>query len=327
MMWKGRGRLQDINRLASGWAVRLDAGDLPDAERLRLERWLAADPRHRGALLRARAGLVLLGGDQQPTASVRYLVDRDSASAVAQQTAGRHLAWRWPAGLAAACAAAVAVWVAVPGGTHLDTRFGEVRRVALDDGSVALVNAHSNLVVDYEKAARQIRVSSGEAWFQVAHNAARPFVVTAGPIHVRATGTAFAVRRDKDGKVRVVVTEGTVEVWRDGQNRRLKVASGHQALLAAQEAPLPIKVQAIGTAHPLAWREGGIELDGMSVRDAVAEFNRYNARRIRLGDGAIGDIKMIGYFKLDSPEQFADAVANVTGSKVSHNENEIFIKM
>lgn len=96
-------------------------------------------------------------------------------------------------------------------GSHYRTEIGEIRRIALSDGSVALVNSGSDLQVRYEKAARQLRLDEGEVWFKVAKNLQRPFIVDIDGVHVRAIGTAFSVRR-RDDSVEVVVTEGTVRV-------------------------------------------------------------------------------------------------------------------
>ncbi len=95
---------------------------------------------------------------------------------------------------------------------RIDTRIGEIRRMPLADGSVALVNSGTTLRVAFTPAERHIDVNKGEAWFQVAHNPKRPFVVASGPYRVQAVGTAFDVRREGDA-ARVVVTKGVVKIW------------------------------------------------------------------------------------------------------------------
>src|SRR3546814_2061558 len=100
------------------------------------------------------------------------------------------------------------------GGTSYATSVGEIRRVPLADGSIAAINTASAIDVKLDDAARHVRVVEGEAWFQVARDKQRPFVVAAGRARVRAVGTAFSVRR-RAGGADVLVTEGEVEVWAD----------------------------------------------------------------------------------------------------------------
>ncbi|HUD28459.1 MAG TPA: FecR domain-containing protein [Novosphingobium sp.] len=323
-IWKGAALSRGIDDIAADWAVRLDGGSLAEDERAALDAWLAADSRHRGAFLRAQAGLVLMS--EAPASRVGVVTNAFPPIAARKAPGVFARPGRMLGTAAAACAAALALaWAVVPGGDRFDTRIGEVRRVALDDGSVAVINTDSDIDVTYDDVARLIHVAKGEAWFQVAHNKARPFVVSAGAVHVRATGTAFAVRKEGD-EVRVVVTEGTVLVWREGERERHPLAAGQQALIAGSDPARPVAPREIGATQPLAWREGGLALRDMTVRAAVAEFNRYNRRQIVIADEGIADSRMIGYFRLDNPDEFAQAVAQVTGGRLSLKSNEIVIE-
>lgn len=205
------------------------------------------------------------------------------------------------------------------------TEVGEQRRVALRDGSVAMINTDSSVGVRLAKHQRRITLRRGEAWFQVAKDHARPFVVDAGSVHVRATGTAFSVRREGDG-ARVVVTEGTVLVWRDGARvPPLAISAGHEAFLA-ENAPQPPAAKPSRTEDVLAWRRGEIVLDGGTIASAVEEFNRYNTRKIVLRDPAVGRRTIVGYFLIDQPKQFASAAARMTGSKITEGDDRIVIE-
>src|SRR3546814_12570012 len=75
------------------------------------------------------------------------------------------------------------------GGTSYATSVGEIRRVPLADGSIAAINTASAIDVKLDDAARHVRVVEGEAWFQVARDKQRPFVVAAGRARGRAVGT------------------------------------------------------------------------------------------------------------------------------------------
>jgi transmembrane sensor len=89
------------------------------------------------------------------------------------------------------------------------------------------INSASELTVRMAKGSREIEIAQGEAWFDVAKDASRPFIVTAGKVRARAVGTAFSVRRRETG-VEVLVTEGVVESWSEEDvSLRLKLEAGN----------------------------------------------------------------------------------------------------
>ena len=293
-------RPEDIDAEAARHVARMDGDDWSDAQEAELEAWLARDPRHPGALLRAQAAWMTLDRVLAPHAASR----EDAAPVAAPRFSRRGLL----AGGGAAIAASIA-WVALlSGGTSYATAVGEIRRVPLGDGSIAAINTASAIAVRLEETARDVRLDRGEAWFQVAKDRNRPFVVAAGRVRVRAVGTAFSVRRG-DGGAHVLVTEGAVEVWAAGaEGHRVRLTAGSRAFVADNAAieEAPAAPSAIDRA--LAWRNGKIDLAGDRLDGAVAEFNRYNQRQIVVGDPAIAGERFDGVFRTDDPEGFAKAV-------------------
>jgi transmembrane sensor len=210
---------------AIAWVARLDrAGDEACLE-AELAAWLGDDARRRGAYFRAQAAWrmldrasVLRGSAQQasaePASGDSYAEERDDGEFVEAVPfiSRRRLLF---GGLAAAGVAGLFVlgrsdWDMPV--QRIETAIGEIRRVPLEDGSMAAVNTASRLAVRLQPDTRQVELAQGEAWFQVAHDAARPFVVEAGDVRVQAVGTAFSVRRTAAG-ADIQVTDGTVEVW------------------------------------------------------------------------------------------------------------------
>ena len=314
----------DVDHQAALWAVRIDADNLSDADRQALDAWLSRDARHRGALLRASAGLALIDAEHHGLAT----------SAIATADATRQPSprpWRLSHMIAGAALSAIAAGVAVfmlvtPNPGHYATAVGELRQVPLADGSLAVINTDSAIDVAYSPDRRNIRLAQGEAWFQVAKNKHRPFIVDAGPVHVRATGTAFSVRH-QHGAVRVVVTEGTVLTWSDAApTKTLAVSAGQETLLRPDASARTASTRMVADPAPLAWRQGGMALNQMRVADAVAEFNRYNTRKIVIRRRSIADQPMVGYFLVDQPYRFAEAVTRITGGTLSQNRDEIVIE-
>jgi len=338
--------MSDVEAEACAWAVRLDAGPLDEADRGRLDAWLAAGERRRGALLRAQAGLRLIGeagaegsaanapsvgfADSSPRSSTakrgRWIgaerAETEGAFGVSARRTAKVRPWRLAA--AAAVVAVSALLALAPMRGQLRTAVGEQRRVVLEDGSVALINTDSRLGVKYAEHRRRIALAEGEAWFQVAHDKSRPFVVDAGPVHVQATGTAFSVRRQANG-VQIAVTEGAVRVWRDGGPRELAVSAGHAAFVPAG-ADVPRRAPTAPTEDMLAWRRGEIVLNGQTVEEAAEEFNRYNARKLVVKSADAGRERIVGYFLIDQPEKFALAAARMTGARVRQDGRGIVIE-
>ena len=294
-----------IDEEAARWVLRFDREGGTEASGAELERWLQADSRNRGALLRAEAAWASLDNlgshASQPTAAVRH--GRRS------WTRGR-FSRRAVLGALGACAAGVAVVAVLPdGGESYRTEVGEVRRFALADRSTAAINTASGIDVLYDDERRRIKLREGEVWFQVAKNRARPFVVEAGQVRVEAVGTAFSVRR-RDGGAEVLVTEGVVRAWVVGaEGSATRVEAGSRAFVADDAAVTKAVAQPSELDRKLAWRAGKIDLAGETLATAVSEFNRHNLRKISVADPEAAAKRLYGVFRSDDPEGFARAAA------------------
>lgn len=311
-----------VDDIAADWAVRRDAGVLSAAEEAELDGWLAADPRNAGALLRAEAMLAYsLRACGAPAADTV-----DAANDVGEDDRGPRLsrrAWFGGAGASALAASFGFLLFGRSGATEIETAVGEVRRVPLADGSVAAVNTASRVSIAMSDTARTVAVADGEAFFEVARDPARPFVVEVGAVRVRAVGTAFSVRR-RAGGADVLVTHGVVETWVEGrEGTRMRLAAGTRSFVA-ENAVGPAAIAAPqDIERSLAWRSGELILDGETLGYAVAEFNRYNDVHIELGDPALAREPFVGYFKINDPKTFAEAAASLTGARIEEGSGRI----
>jgi transmembrane sensor len=314
------------------WAVRLDSGEaLAPALKAELDRWLALDERRHGALLRAQAVLAYLdrgralGGEGADAESAGERARPDASDTPVRDLIGRR---RLLIGAAATMVGSVglaALWRASQWGQKIDTAVGEIRRLPLADGSVATVNTNSRLAVAMQPDRRIVRIEDGEAWFQVASDKARPFVVEAGEVRVQAIGTAFSVRRRDDG-AEVLVTEGVVETWIVGKEEaRERIGAGSKAVLAQADPRIEVAEAAHEIDQELAWRSGELVLKGHTLDYAVAEMNRYNARRIEIADPRLGSRELVGFFRTNEPEEFARAVSAMTGAHMVEDGDRIVL--
>jgi transmembrane sensor len=302
---------REVAEQAAEWATKIDSGSFDVDTDEALRNWLGEDPRRKGALLRAEAALSFL--------------DRGRALAgVVPKPSPRPIWIRRKflfAGIAlAAGIAGVAILMTAP--HRYDTRVGEIRQVPLSDGSLVAINTQSAVEVTMHPDLREVTLTRGEAWFKVAHDKNRPFIVSAGRIRVRAVGTAFSVHRHDDG-ADVLVTEGVVETWTVGEEeRRVRVEAGSKAYVAEYEPPKPVQASA-DIDRSLAWREGQIALEGESLDQAVAQFNRYNTRKLVIADSSLAEEKLVGQFRATEPLTFAEAVATTLGASVSQEGDTI----
>jgi transmembrane sensor len=304
----------DLKTQAARWAARLDRGPLTGADAAALEDWLAGTPNAKGALLKAEAAMALLG-------RARALRSVIPAPAAVSFWTRRRLLLLGTGGALAASLGAVATLL-----SHAEsyaTEIGEVRRIPLSDGSVVALNTESAVRVDITPDLRQIQLTRGEAWFQVAKDRKRPFLVAAGHVRVRAVGTAFSVRRREAG-TEVLVTEGTVETWALGEEAHpTRVSGGERVVLADHKLPVPVQASANTIARSLAWRDGQIALEGETLADAAAEFNRYNRRKVIIEDEDLGQEKLVGQFRITEPAAFAESVVSTLDAEVREDGDSI----
>jgi transmembrane sensor len=302
-------KVRDMRDEAIAWVARMDRGDWSDASEAQLQSWLAADPRRHGALLQVQATWTMLRPPAEATALMGGETRADTPAVVQprwQGMLGRRALIA--SGGGALAASLVGGFALLQNRTVLRTDLGEIRHVPLDDGSIATLNTGSEVDVMFGSHRRDIRLKQGEAWFQVAKNRAKPFLVESGPIRVLAVGTAFSVRRHATG-ADIAVTEGIVEIWsEDAAIPRTRLVEGQSVFLADTARARDLVVSSASGEHALAWRSGRIELVDEPLADAIGEFNRYNRRRIVLLDRGIADKRLDGFFRTDDIDGFARAV-------------------
>ena len=309
--------MSTIDEEASDWVVRQASGPLDAASQLAFEAWYDTGSRQQGAYLRAQA--IWRSLDKATVqADLRPEATRRSAKARAVHRPSRRALLA--AGVATSAAAGLVAVVLGPrltGGATLRTTLGEVRKVPLEDRTIASLNSDSHLEVSMTPKLRRVVLVSGEALFEVAKNPERPFVVEAGEVSVRAVGTAFSVRRRTTG-ADVLVTEGVVEAWNaGGTGGARRISAGEQAFVPYRAEPISVRAAPQEIERQLAWREGDIILNNQTLAEAALEFNRYNRLKIVIVDPALGSHRLVGQYRADQPEQFVDAVQALLGVPVA----------
>lgn len=313
--------MSKIDNEAIEWVARKFARGLSAAESAEFDAWHAADVRHKGAYARAMAIHNAINLATAPQALSPEL------SAARERRRGERRGWLRYGAMAACLVAAVGV-VGLPGLRQdqvLATAKGELRKVPLQDKSIATINSGSQIEVAFTKQQRTVNLRKGEAWFEVAKDKTKPFVVESGEARIRAVGTAFSVRRFANG-TEVLVTEGTVEVWSQGRGSlRRQLTEGETAFLAQNTNAISVRRQPVEVNRKLAWREGKLILKNQTLDDAVADFNRYSPKTIVIVDAALREKRLFGQYKLDAPELFAQDVSTVLDVPIDITADTIFI--
>ena len=314
---------ESIEALAAAWLAQRDEGLTPEKE-AEFRRWRRANPRHEAAVARIEAAWAALQQLQNFRPEARAHPDPDLLAPARRRrpTLAPILAWSLAA--AAALALAVGIWPYLPsrGGEptqYYTTTADGYQRVTLADGSVAELNANSEIEVRYTPAERHVNLRRGEAHFTVAKNKNRPFWVAADTVTVRAVGTAFDVRME-NRQVAVLVTEGKVTLARTNDHVQLAPAAGFKpaSLEAGQRAiialtgsatPLIANVTPSEIRESLAWQGERLVFVDRPLAEAVNEFNRRNQVQIELGDSALGALPISGSFRPENVEAFVRLLA------------------
>lgn len=226
------------------------------------------------------------------------------------------------------------------------TRVGEQRVVALADGSKVQLDSASELSIDYSSRERNLTLSRGQARFDVAHDAARPFIVTAGAKKVVATGTAFNI--DVLGtRVLVTLIEGDVLILpRNSTNldqsiaafaqSRLagnsgaggvNLASGTVELVPGQElvssADGSSQVSGTNVARVTAWQKGQLLFDDETLSSVIERVNRYAAKPIVMTDDSIRELRISGVFDTHDIPGFITTITHYLPLSATVRQNTI----
>lgn len=304
-------RRETVRQAAALWVVRLDDPSCSDADRAAFQAWRDESHEHEAAFEReavAWARLdrlrVLRPPGERPDRDLLEPARRSSLPGLSRSP--------WARGMAAAAVAALVVTGVMSFGTSTAyaTAIGERRVVVLSDNSRIELNTDSKVVVRYRNGVREVRLVRGEAVFEAAKDT-RPFVIKAADAVMQADGSAeLAVRLRSDGAV-VTVRKGAVDLDPEPTERKdeLRLNAGVAAIYgSAGSRSRAVSESEIDRA--LAWRQGAIALNGQSLEQAVAEFNRYNRQQVSIADPSISGLRLAGYFQTTEPKGFVAAVTS-----------------
>lgn len=334
-----------IDTQAAAWVQRRDAG-LTEVEQIQLRAWLAADPRHGAALAATDSARTPLDWPLHSAAMDEVLAGLEQR---ARRRHSRRCALAGVASIAAAALLAVSFFLrrteitpqaAIPRAATLIVV--EARTQTLPDGSLVQLKDDAEIGFDFSGTERRVALRRGTVHFSVAKNPARPFIVSAGGVAVRAIGTAFCVEVDSR-EVAVVVTEGRVAVEQPASTSRSP--AGQNASPATPLAELSRgKAIVLPVAHPrqpgaalraladieiaqrLAWRIPRLEFTGTPLPEVVAMINRHNTPQFVLADQSLDSVVLSGVMRADKIDALIDMLASDFNVRAERNDGRIVLR-
>lgn len=294
------GNAADIEAQAALWLQRRQFWDWVEADQAELDAWLAQSTAHEVAFVRLMAGY---------SRADRLVALR--APRAERHGFGRLL--RIAAGLALVAALGVGAMqfsADGPKDVTYTTPVGGRQTIMLSDGSRIDLNTDSALRLRGAVGKRLAFLDRGEAYFQIKHDATRPFVVTAGGHRVTDLGTKFLIRKGVHS-VDVALVEGRARVdAKDGAGRSVELLPGEEVIATARDIT-KIRRSEQEMSNELGWRRGVIVFQHTTLAEAAAEFNRYNPSRILIGNAAAAKLKIAGTFPSDDPDSFAEIAQDI----------------
>ncbi|MDT9600628.1 FecR family protein [Sphingosinicella rhizophila] len=305
---------------AAAWVARHDTGPLAGADAVAFKAWIAASPAHEEAF-------------RTYTHLWAEFDDLSSAPVAPAKVEAANDRGFWLSRRAVAGAAAILLTVGATFATlsfnadpRFETEVGEQRVVTLADGSRITLNTDTAISAELGPDQRVIALDRGEALFEVAHDAARPFIVQSPTGDVRAVGTKFVVSVGRDD-LKVVVTEGKVLVdakRRNGQAseaRPIALVAGQQLSGNGPKVAVARRVPE-QLARDLAWRQGDIIFEGEGLAAAAAEMQRYTSRKI-IVDPGVAHYSVGGYFRSNDIDAFVETIEALFPVRVVRSGDEI----
>ncbi|HVI88410.1 MAG TPA: FecR domain-containing protein [Dongiaceae bacterium] len=296
---------------ARQWYVRLQDDAITQAERRAFARWLTAEGENRQAWDEVMRQVQQLERDlavAAPFLTGRYPLQATGVVAPVvpfmPQGVSRRQALRQAAAIGTVLVGGGLLVREMAGFNDFRSGPGERRQFQLADGSVVEIGSDTVLAVNFTAAERLITLREGDAFFVVAADAARPFVVQAGNVRVRALGTQFSLRA-RDEIIDVTVREHAVAVEIPGQPAR-RVTAGEGLRVADGRAGMAAPVD---LAIAEAWRQDRMVFSDAALADVMAEIGRYRHGHIIITDRTLAGLRVSGSFHTDDTDAILHVIA------------------
>lgn len=324
-----------LEREVINWLVRLTSGEATPDDFIELAKWRERSPAHNHAYQKISAlwdqlDKPLLAWHQQALLTENSLTQEECTEH--PQIITRRYEKKGRKGLLAAAVFATLMLVGLFQDyvTHpfadFRTLIGERTSIILADGSIAHLNTNTAINIDFSSHIRRIELLHGEAEFEVAHDTHKPFIVSSGAIQTQAIGTKFIVRLD-DSSGAVTLMEGRVQTSSMGS-----IKSDHQVISLAQRDQATFNdgrfsaVNQVDIAGADAWKNGRLQMNFVTLEQAVTEINRYRRGAVKLSAPQLAQHKINAVIDLNQIDVWLAALETTLPIQVLHLGPWVLIK-
>lgn len=304
-----------VEQRAADWLEQRSSETWGEAQDAELEAWLAASPAHAVAFLRLEAAW---------NRTTRLTALKQPMRRTSPVQAPRHTGLKIAAVMLVTAALSIggSFLVTQQDNQTFATTIGGREKLALNDGSKIELNTDTVLRIARGSEQRKVWLDKGEAYFDIKHDAAHPFIVMVGNHRVTDLGTKFIVRQD-GARLEVKLIEGSARVdTQDGKRAVLK--PGDVAVATATGMTL-LKKPVAEMATELGWRRGVLTFNHTTLAEAVAEFNRYNRQKLVIADSSIAKLEIGGTFPADDVALFGRAAKIALGLNVKNHGGNVVL--
>jgi len=316
-----------IEAEAALWVIRLENDKMSAESHAEFQAWQRLSPYHREALSR----LTTLWSDFDILENLAsQFRENDIFEESVKTSRTRAIPWRGMGSIAAGAIVmfGAAFWysknhhpAAKPVSTfataapqHYETAVGVQKAVNLPDGSKVLINTDTSLDVAFSASRRDVYLRRGEAFFDIVHDAKRPFTVVANKRLIRDIGTAFAVHL-MDHVVEVAVAKGSVELARSNNasgpsEKKLGVFGAGTSIAFDEKIERSEQISQEDMSRRLSWREGVLDYDGEPLSKVLADFTRYSGVDFELRDESLKQFPVGGHFEISKLDRVFLALTN-----------------
>jgi transmembrane sensor len=299
-------------RTAAEWfAVRLRGSDaMLDRE---FDAWMAEDPAH---------------GEEYALCEITWEVSQGAAREVppptyrARRVDGATVGRRAAVFAIAAAALAAVVWFRPPATLSFATAAGEQRTLVLEDGSRVTLNTRTRIGVRFGRHAREIVLDGGEAFFEVSHDASRPFTVRTPIGSARALGTRFDMYLE-ERQLSVTTADGSVLVDGPIAGNGVVVGAGSRAELRAGAARATVEPADLTAV--LGWLTRRLEANNALLADVLSDFSRYTTLPIRASTPAVAQLRVSAVLRTGDLEALQATLKDAFGLEIERRDGEYLV--
>ncbi|MCV6604254.1 MAG: FecR domain-containing protein [Porticoccaceae bacterium] len=303
---------REIREQVYYWVTEMSSGEVDADTIARFDAWYAADKRHSRAY--DEVDRLCFGLADVPGLEAMAALQPAAATPQPSRPISRFANWLRPQLMWGAAVAGLLLAVLLllqpfsgspPESLYYSSPVAESRDIRLEDGSRVILGASSKIQVDYSDTERTITLIRGQAFFEVARQVDRPFVVRSGKVAATAVGTRFDVRRGVT-ETAVAVEEGLVDT-RYQDSEPLRLSAGQQVMVSPANG--------IGDVQTLdqvgQWRQGRLAYVNVKLVEMIADANRYHPRNIILVSDEIADLTLTAVFRSDQIDAMLETLTQV----------------